>query len=54
MKGGLDECPAASLTGDAGEPAKDMRDTNLPLVILEEVRSIPPREKEGILGWKKY
>lgn len=44
----LQSCP-----GDAGEPVKDFRDTNLPLVILEEVRSVPLQEKEGILAWKK-
>lgn len=44
----LQSCP-----GDAGEPVKDFRDTNLPLVILEEVRSVPLQEKEGIIAWKK-
>lgn len=31
--------------GDAGEPVKDFRDTNLPLVILEELKDF--------LEWKK-
>lgn len=52
MKGVFDECPAASLTRRCRRTCQGFRDTNLPLVILEEVRSIPLREKEGILAWK--